>query len=177
MAPPNAPGVPGMRLPPPAAREETRQREPTRRGMPAPERETRPPMSNPPPEDGPPLARPRARQSSQRDVSFEVDPEDRPSVVEFQREVRAKYGKASFSGPAWAFLALLVVGLLGVVIYLLARRPETPAQSAQCLTKEQFDESMRIRDERLARRFDTLETDTSYLKVALRLLQDRQPPK
>jgi hypothetical protein len=157
-------------------------RKPTQRGMPAQASEQRPPMSNPPLEDGPPLARPRARQASQREreVSFEADVGDRPSRVEqeeFGRAVHAKYGKASFSGPAWVFLALLGVGLLGVNIYLFARRPEAPPQSAQCLTKDQFEESMRIRDERTSRRFDTLETDTSYLKVALRLLQDRQPAK
>lgn len=119
---------------------------------------------------------PRDRQPS-RPETVEVEmADDRPSVVEFQRAVHAKYGKASFSGPAWVFLILAVFGALGVIIYQLARRPEASAQSMQCLTKDQFDESMRIRDERTSRRFDTLETDTSYLKVALRLLQDRQLP-
>lgn len=58
--------------------------------------------------------------------------------------------------------------------YFSHRDPVTPAG---VLTKDQFDESMRERDERLSRRLDTIETDTSYLKVTLRLVQDRLPPQ
>ena len=104
--------------------------------------------------------------------------EESPSfaeAAEFNQAVHAKYGKGSFSGPAWAFLVGLLLIACVAIIYLATRKQEV-APSAQCLTKDQFDASMRERDERVSRRFDTLETDTSYLKVALRLVQDRLPP-
>lgn len=104
--------------------------------------------------------------------------EESPSLVEaaeFNRDVHANYGKASFKGPAWAFLVGLLLLSCGAIVYLATRKQET-ATPTQCLTKDQFDASMRERDERVSRRFDTLETDTSYLKVALRLVQDRLPP-
>lgn len=58
----------------------------------------------------------------------------------------------------------------------LATRHE-PSTSVRGLTKDEFEESMRARDERLGRRLDSIETDTSYLKVTLRLVQDRLPPQ
>jgi hypothetical protein len=142
VSPPSAPGIPGTRLPPAAAK--------------------RPRISNPPP--------------AEAAVQIE-EADDRPSVVEFQRAVHAQYGNAQFHGPAWVLIAVLLVAALAVIVYLLATRPSAPTAANQCLTKDQFEASMRERDERTSRRFDTLETDTSYLKVALRLVQDRLPPQ
>lgn len=112
-----------------------------------PPREQRPPFSNPPPQ--------------------------RESLTS---EVTASYGQARFTGPGWVFLALLVLASLLTNIYLASKRPE-PVLPPGMLTKDQFDGSMRERDERLNRRLDAMETDISYLRVTTRLVQDRLPPR
>lgn len=82
------------------------------------------------------MERPRARQPSQRDIRAEAEQaDDRPSVVEFERAVHARYGKASYSGPAWVLLLLLGLAMLGVIIYLLATRAQPVA--ANCATIDQ----------------------------------------
>jgi hypothetical protein len=51
---------------------------------------------------------------------------------------------------------------------------EVQAQiAASCLTKAQFDDAMRVQTEQTNRRFDVIETDTSYLKITVRLVQDK----
>jgi hypothetical protein len=139
VSPPNAPGVPGTKLPQ-ATQEIVRKRANSHADSEPPESEA-----------------------------------DRQSLVDFNEAVHARVGKASFHGPAWALLVTLFVGMLGGIVYLATRHQEQQ-MPAQCLTKDDFERSMRDRDERLARRLDTLETDTSYLKVAVRLVQDRLPP-
>lgn len=164
MSPPNAPGVPGTKLPP-AKREERR-----------------PPMSNPPPAESPPQppAFRHARSSSQHDVQAETA-DDRPSMVEFQQAVHAQFGKASFSGPAWVFLILLVVVLLAVIIYLLATRAQPVA--ANCATIDQV-RAVDTKVDTLSTSFSTLTekviTDNQrmhndFVQLELRLIERQQP--
>lgn len=55
------------------------------------------------------VARPRANSHGDSEAPVEVE-DDRPSTVEFDRAVHAKYGKGSFSGPAWVFLVIALMG-------------------------------------------------------------------
>lgn len=113
--------------PPPMARPRTR----TQTGMPAPPSERRPAISNPPPAEE---ATPRRRHHPHHEDE-DIEEGERPSVVDFQRRVRegevsAKYGKASFAGPAWAFVVLLVVGMLGAILYFVAKHQDAVPQNA-----------------------------------------------
>lgn len=115
-------------------------------GMRLPPKETRPPFSNPPP---------------------------REIVVS---EVRASYGKASFTGPGWAFIALLIFGLLATIVYLASRRqPEDPTGIAHDVRGElslQTEEMRKLRTS-LTDRIDKLDTKVDRLQDSQDRVRER----
>jgi len=89
-------------------------------------------------------------------------------------EIAKTFHGQRVSVPVILLTTLITAGASVLGTYFATRHPEPPVDPLNgCLTKAQFDESMRTRDEQINRRFDTIETDTSYLKVTVRLVQDR----
>lgn len=116
-----------------------------------------------------PTVAPRERQRSRP----EVDPE-----VLSDADVAKTFHGQRVSVPVILLTTLITAGASVLGTYFATRAPvAAPAPTAGCLTKDAFDESMRTRDEQTARRFDALETDMSYVKVTVRLVQDRLPPQ
>lgn len=93
-------------------------------------------------------------------------------LAEFQQTVHVQHRGFRATVPAVVVTALITAGSAW-----LLRPSAVPELPPGCLTKQQFDESNRVRDEQMARRFDAIETDTSYLKITVRLVQDRLPPQ
>jgi hypothetical protein len=108
-------------------------------------------------------------------MATEADEGERPSRVE--REAFAGAVRIQHKGFRAHVPAVVVTALVTAVSAYLLKPKDEPALPVQCLTKDQFDQSMRERDDRLARRLDTIETNVSYLTVAVRLVQDRLPPQ
>lgn len=120
----------------------------------------------PPPDRRPPMPEKRV-------PVVESEPPERPSRVEqeeFRQAVHVQHKGFTAQIPAVVVTALITA----VSAYLLRPQP-APAVPVECLTKLQFDESQRVRDEQISRRFDSLETDMSYVKITVRLVQDRLP--
>lgn len=115
----------------------------TQTGMPAPPRESRPQFSRPPPP--------------------ELEEGERPSMVEFQREVKARLGRAQFSGPAWVFVLVLIVGLLVANVYFSAKRGDVPQNAA---TKDDVT--------RVEAKCDALRNDLGNLAATMNQNADRQ---
>jgi hypothetical protein len=114
MSPPDKPGIP-QRFRRPIVEAVTA----TAPHTPVPPRaEQRPAFANPQPQPQPEIE----------------NADDRPSVVEFQREVHAGYGGAQFRGPAWLLILILLIAALGLIIYLLATRGQPVA--VDCASKE-----------------------------------------
>ncbi len=110
---PTEPPPQAMRVPPPRGYEGPRARlgsrpdEQTLVGSPSPPAERRPLPANPPP---PESMRPSPR--------IEVADDD------FGQTVHAKYGKGSFSGPAWVFLVLALVGAAVALTWFVTRNSD-----------------------------------------------------
>jgi len=118
-------------------------------GMRLPPREHRPPVSNPPP---------------------------RELADSLGDGVHASYGKARFSGPAWAFVAVLVAALIGGNIYFASRRqPEDPTGIAHDVREQLARQTEEIRklEEALTHRIDGIETKVDRLQDSQDRVRER----
>ncbi len=112
-----------------------------------------------------------------------VDPSDPPpkpsksmSEKEFAEAVRVEHNGFRAVIPT-AIVSALITAIGTYFATVAAKGPSASDVQQQmatnCLTKAQFDDAMRVQNEQYNRRFDVIETDTSYLKITVRLVQDK----
>lgn len=90
-------------------------------------------------------------------------------------EVSAAYGKAHFTGPAWVFVALLIFGLVGTIVYLATRQTEDPSGMARDVRNQLASETEAMRElrEALTHRLDGLETKVDRLQDSQDRVRER----
>jgi hypothetical protein len=94
------------------------------------------------------------------------------SEKEFAEAVHIQHSGFRAQIPA-VVVAALITAIGTYFATVASKHDDTQTQIASCLTKAQFDEAMRVQTEQYNRRFDVIETDTSYLKITVRLVQDK----
>lgn len=90
--------------------------------------------------------------------------------------VDASYGRASFRGPAWVFVLLLVAVLIAGNVYFASRRPPEDPSGVVHDVREQMStqtEAMRKLEQLLTHRLDGLETKVDRLQDSQDRVRER----